>query len=289
MRIDAHHHFWDPAKYHYPWMEGAALDPIRRAYGPPDLAAELARADIDGSVLVQTVSSESETREFLRVAEATNFVLGVVGWVDLAAKDVDERLDAHSDAEGGRWLVGIRHQVHDESDERWLCRADVRRGLLAVQEHGLTYDLLLRAREIPAAVETVRDMPGLRFVVDHIAKPTITAGRDEVWAEGMKQLSELANVSVKISGMVTEADWANWTVADLRPFVAQVREWFGLERLIFGSDWPVCLLAAKSYHDVLGAACEALGEVSDEQADAVFGANAQAFYGLAKPPKAARE
>jgi L-fuconolactonase len=288
MRIDAHHHFWDPESYHYPWMAGTTLDPIRRAYGPQDLAGALASEGIDGTVLVQTVSAESETREFLRTADTTDFVLGVVGWVDLAAQDVSERLDAHNEAQGGRWLVGIRHQVHDEPDERWLCRADVRRGLLAIQEHGLTYDLLLRARELPAAVQTVREMPGLRFVVDHIAKPTIAAGRDEAWAEGMKQLSELANVSVKISGMVTEADWANWTVADLRLFVAQVREWFGVERLMFGSDWPVCLLAANSYHDVLRAAREALGDLSDEEADAVFGANAHAFYKLATPPKAAR-
>jgi L-fuconolactonase len=261
-------------------MEGAALDPIRRAYGPEELAGELARADIDGSVLVQTISSESETREFLRVAEATNFVLGVVGWVDLTAKDVDERLDALRNAEGGSWLVGIRHQVHDEADARWLCRPDVHRGLLAVQEHGLTYDLLLRAREIPAAIETVQAMPELQFVVDHIAKPTIAAGQDAPWAAGMKQLSELPNVSVKLSGMITEADWTDWTFADLRPFVAQVREWFGIERLMYGSDWPVCLLAANGYRDVLDATRSALGVLSDGEAQAVFGVNAQAFYGL---------
>jgi L-fuconolactonase len=286
MRVDAHHHFWDPARYEYPWMEGSALDPIRRAYGPADLASELQRAGIDGTVLVQTLSSETETREFLRTAEATEFVLGVVGWVDLTTEDVGARLDAHRDAEGGRWLVGIRHQVHDEEDARWLCRPDVRRGLLAVQERGLTYDLLLRAREISAAIETVGDMPGLRFVVDHIAKPTIAVGEDVAWATGMEQLSELPNVSVKLSGMVTEADWANWTVEDLRPFVQQVREWFGVERLMFGSDWPVCLLAADGYQAVLDAYRGAVGELSDDQADAIFGANATSFYGLAKRQEA---
>jgi L-fuconolactonase len=280
MRVDAHHHFWDPAKYDYPWMVGSALDPIRRAFGPVDLEGELARAGIDGSVLVQTVSSESETREFLRIAESTDFVLGVVGWVDLTAADVAERLDALLAQSGGRWLVGIRHQVHDEEDARWLCREEVRRGLRAVQMRGLTYDLLVRAREIPAAIETVSAMPDLPFVVDHIAKPTILEGSDPTWAVGMEQLSALPNVSLKVSGMITEADWNHWSVADLRPFVANVRNWFGTDRLMFGSDWPVCLLAANGYSEVLDAVRDSLGELSDDEAQAVFGANAQAFYGL---------
>jgi L-fuconolactonase len=280
MRVDAHQHFWDPASYHYPWMEGAALDPIRHAFGPGDFESELVRAGIDASILVQTLASESETREFLRVARDTNFVMGVVGWVDLMADEVGERLDALIAAPGGRWLVGIRHQVHDEEDPRWLCREDVRRGLQAVQMRGLTYDLLVRAREIPAAIETVEAMPDLHFVVDHIAKPTIKAGTDPAWEIGMKKFSSLPHVSLKVSGMVTEADWANWTVADLLPFVGQVMEWFGVERLMFGSDWPLCLLAASGYLEVLDATREALGELSDVEAQAVFGANAQSFYGL---------
>ncbi len=280
MRIDAHHHFWDPASYHYPWMEGEALDSIRRVFGREDLESELLRAGIDGSVLVQTLSSESETREFLRVARETNFVLGVVGWVDLTADDVGDQLDAHIDAPGGSWLVGIRHQVHDEEDPRWLCREDVRRGLRVVQERGLTYDLLVRARELPAAIETVNALPDLHFVVDHIAKPTIAAGTDSAWDVDMRQLSRTPNVSVKLSGMVTEADWTRWSVDDLRPFVSQVVDWFGTERLMFGSDWPVCLLAANAYGDVVDATREALGELSNDETQAVFGANAQSFYGL---------
>jgi L-fuconolactonase len=282
MRVDAHHHFWDPAKYHYPWMEGSELDRIRRAFGPADLEGELEKAGIDGSVLVQTVSDESETREFLRIAQATDFVLGVVGWTDLTSPDVGERLDALKGSTGGRWLVGIRHQVHDEVDAEWLCREDVRRGLRAVQTRGLTYDLLVRARELPAAIETVSAMPDLRFVVDHIAKPTISAGSDPLWDIGMVRLSALPHVSLKLSGMVTEADWAHWAVADLRPFAEKVREWFGIERLMFGSDWPVCLLAVDEYSEVLDAAQEALGELSFDEDQAVFGANAQAFYGLSE-------
>jgi L-fuconolactonase len=285
MRVDAHQHFWDPSKHLYPWMDGEALDPVRRAFAPDDLASELKQARIDGTVLVQTVSSEDETHEFLRMAEATDFVYGVVGWVDLTADDVGERLDRLSDGDGGDWLVGIRHQVHDEPDARWLCRPDVRNGLAAVQQRGLAYDLLLRAREIPAAIDTVQALPDLRFVIDHIAKPTIALGYDAPWAENMEKLSGLPNVSVKISGMVTEADWDTWSVADLAPFVERVRDWFGTDRLLFGSDWPVCLLAASSYEEVVDAALGALGDLSASESEAVFGNNAQAFYGLQASPE----
>jgi L-fuconolactonase len=280
MRVDSHHHFWDPAKFHYPWMEGAALDPVRRAFGPDDLEPELKQARVDGTVLVQTVSSEEETRQLLQVAKATDFVYGVVGWVDLTADDVGERLDRFRENDAGNWLVGIRHQVHDEEDPRWLCRADVRKGLSAAQKRGLTYDLLLRAREIPAAIETVQVLPELRFAVDHIAKPTIAKGHDARWDEGIAELSLLPNVSVKLSGMVTEADWGSWSVADLSPFVERIRDWFGTDRLMFGSDWPVCLLAADNYGEVLDATRDALGDLSMSEAEAIFGNNAQAFYGL---------
>ena len=158
-RIDAHHHFWDPRRYSYPWMQGAALDPVRRAFGPADLAPLLKVAGIDGTVLVQTVSDEAETREFLEVAAATPFVRGVVGWVDLTSPDVGDALDALASGPGGDRLVGIRHQVHDESDAGWLRRDDVRRGLAAVAERGLAYDILVRARELPAATDTVAGAP----------------------------------------------------------------------------------------------------------------------------------
>jgi len=180
---------------------------------------------------------------------------------------------------GGDRLVGIRHQVHDESDPRWLCRADVRHGLEAVREHGLAYDLLVRARELPAAIETVRALPDLQFVLDHIAKPRISEGKDPEWREHMPGLAALPNVAVKLSGMVTEANWASWTPADLQPFVASVVDWFGIERLLFGSDWPVCLLAA-SYEGVVRGLEEALGPVSPGVAARIFGLNAASLYRL---------
>src|SRR5579863_7417000 len=148
-RVDAHHHFWDPARYSYPWMADAAMDPVRRAFTPDDLRGALGAARIDGTVLVQTLSSPQETREFLALAAATGFVHGVVGWVDLTSASISDDLDALLDGPDGRWLVGVRHQVHDEPDPAWLARADVRRGLAAVEAHGLAYDLLVRARELP--------------------------------------------------------------------------------------------------------------------------------------------
>lgn len=285
-RIDAHQHFWDPARYSYPWMAGDAMDPVRRAFAPDDLRGTLGEEQIDGTVLVQTLSSAQETREFLHLAAATAFVHGVVGWVDLTSPGVADDLDALLDGPAGRWLIGLRHQVHDEPDPDWLARADVRRGLAAVQARGLTYDLLIRPRELPAAVDTVRNFPGLQFVLDHIAKPRIADGRDDPWSQRMPALAAQPNVAVKLSGMVTEADWATWSVPALRPFVSKVVEWFGVRRLMFGSDWPVCLLAG-SYHAVLAGLIAALPAMSPAELDQVLGMNALRTYQLGKSTAAA--
>jgi L-fuconolactonase len=278
-RIDAHQHFWDPARYSYPWMAGDAMDPVRRMFAPSDLQGPLREANIDGTILVQTLSSLSETRDFLELAATVDFIYGVVGWVDLTSPTVDDDLDALLDGPTGRWLVGIRHQVHDEPDPDWLRRADVRRGLAAVQRRGLAYDLLLRARELPAAADTVRSIPDLQFVLDHIAKPRISAGHDDLWTQRMPALAAAPNVAVKLSGMVTEANWSSWSSEDLRPFVEQVVQWFGSGRLLFGSDWPVCLLAG-SYHDVVSALTAALAPTSPTELAQVFGGNAQRVYRL---------
>jgi L-fuconolactonase len=282
-RIDAHHHFWDPARYSYPWMTGAAMSPVRRPFGPGDLRGLLQREHIDGTVLIQTISSPRETREFLDLAANTDFVRGVVGWVDLTSRSVADDLDELLEGPTGRWLVGIRHQVHDEPDPDWLSRADVRRGLAAVGDRDLAYDVLIRARELPAAVTTVRQFPGLRFVLDHIAKPRIVDGRDGPWAKHMPALAGQPNVAVKLSGMVTEAGWSTWSANDLRPFISQVVEWFGTDRLMFGSDWPVCLLAG-SYHDVRQGLYDALPALSDSELEQIIGGNAQRAYHLYDAP-----
>jgi L-fuconolactonase len=201
----------------------------------------------------------------------------VVGWVDLTAPSVGDDLDELLGGPSGRRLVGIRHQVHDEPDPDWLGRADVRRGLAAVQSRGLAYDLLVRARELPAATDVVRQFPRLRFVLDHIAKPRIDQGRDDAWTLGMPALAAEPNVSVKLSGMVTEADWASWTPDDLRPFVGRVVDWFTPRRLLFGSDWPVCLLAG-SYGSVLAGLTAALPALSPSELEQVFGGNAARAY-----------
>jgi L-fuconolactonase len=278
--VDAHHHFWlDPSSDKYPWMTDE-LAVIRRPFGPDDLRPLLLANGVDRTVLVQTRSSLEESLEFLSLAAESGFVAGVVAWVDLTDTGVASRIAELKASPHGHLLVGIRHQVHDEADPDWLRRDGVRRGLQAVAEAGLVYDLLVKEPQLPAAVDTARALPDLKFVVDHIAKPRIARGpEDPGWAEGMASFSELANVTCKLSGMVTEAHWADWTIDDLAPYVARVRGWFGEGRLLFGSDWPVCLLAA-GYDRVTAAMRELLADLPEEARSAVFGGNATRVYGL---------
>jgi L-fuconolactonase len=279
--VDSHHHFWDPARADYPWMTDK-LAAIRRAFGPDDLRSLLAATGIERSILVQTRSSPEETVEFLAIAAAEPFVAGVIGWLDLTGTDPGEEIAALRALPGGDRLVGIRHQVHDEPDPDWLARSDVRRGLRAIADAGLVYDLLVRARELPAALDVARSMPDARLVVDHIAKPPIATGELEPWASLVRSFRDLDNVACKISGMVTEADWASWRTSDLRPYVDVVLETFGPGRVLFGSDWPVCLLAA-SYERVVKTARELLDPLSESERGAAFGENAIDVYGLAAP------
>lgn len=278
MIVDAHHHFWDPRTADYPWLTDE-LAAIRRPFGPDDLAPLLNATAVNRTVLVQTRSSVDETRDFLAVAAATPFVAGVVGWVDLSADDVGATIDALRAGPGGNRLVGIRHQVHDEADPDWLRRADVRRGIAAVGQAGLAYDLLVRPRELPSALETVRDLPDVRFVIDHLAKPEIANGALEPWASRLAPFGGLANAWCKVSGMVTEANWTSWRTEDFTPFVGHAVDVFGPERLLFGSDWPVCLLAA-SYERVHDLARETLAELSESEREGVFGGNAAEVYRL---------
>lgn len=272
--IDAHHHFWDPSRRDYPWM-GDELAAIRRPFGPENLAPLLAATGIDHSVVVQTVSSLDETREFLATAANTDFIAGVVGWVDLTNPLVGETLAELRSGAGGRYLVGIRHQVHDEPDPDWLLREDVRRGIKAVGDADLVYDLLVRTRELSAAAQLARRLPDQRFVLDHIGKPRIAAGpSDDEWEIAMAPLARCENVSCKLSGLVTEARWTEWTPGDLQPYVDRVLEWFGPQRCLFGSDWPVCLLAS-DYPQVVSTMRAMVGENND-----VFGRTAALVYRL---------
>lgn len=270
MIVDAHHHFWDPTRREYPWM-GDELAAIRRPFGPGELRPLLEDNGVDRTILVQTLSSLDETREFLETAAVSDFIDGVVGWVDLTSPSVDENLASLvSDL-----LVGIRHQVQDEADPEWLLRADVQRGIAAVGEAGLVYDLLVRTRELPAALQTVQRHRDVSFVIDHAAKPRIGGGSwDAEWERQLAPLSDEANVACKLSGLVTEADWKSWTPEQLGPYVRRVVGWFGADRCMFGSDWPVCLLAA-GYDQVMDAMQQILG-LNDQ----IFGGTARRVYGL---------
>ena len=276
--VDAHHHFWDPAAADYPWLSDE-LAPIRRAFGPADLAPLLGAAGIELSVLVQARSSLDETRQFLATAAAHPFIAGVVGWVDLASPALRDHLAALRAGAGGDRLVAVRHQVHDEPDPHWLARPDVRRGLREIKAAGLAYDLLVRTRELPAAIDTAAALPDLRFVLDHGAKPTIASGSREPWSALIRDLGRLDNVSCKLSGLVTEADWTSWAPDDLRPYSDTILEAFGPARLMFGSDWPVCLLAA-SYERVVETAMDLTGTLSATERARVFGGTAIETYGL---------
>lgn len=255
------------------------LASIRRRFGPEDLAPLLARTGVDRTILVQTRADVEETREFLATAATTPFVAGVVGWLDLTDAGIPEAIAALRRDPGGERLVGIRHQVHDEPDPAWLLRRDVRRGLAAVGSAGLVYDLLVRARELPAALETVRGLPDVRFVIDHLAKPPIRDAAMQPWADLMAPFGELPNVSCKVSGLVTEADWSGWQPDEIRPFVDHAIDVFDPGRILFGSDWPVCLVAA-TYDRVVELAQVLLGGFDDRERAAMMGGNAIRIYRL---------
>ncbi|TMR97458.1 amidohydrolase family protein [Nonomuraea basaltis] len=273
-RIDAHHHVWDLSVRPHAWLDPEPMAPIRRTFTLDDLAAPAAAAGVSRTVLVQVLPDLAETREFLALAAASDLVAGVVGWIDLTAPDAADVLAALPAG-----LVGVRHGVQSEPDPDWLKRPDVRRGLAAVEAAGLAYDLLTLPHQLPAAIDTVAARPGLTFVLDHLSKPPIASGELEPWRTRIRELAAHPNVYCKLSGMVTEADWAAWRVSDLRPYAETVLEAFGTERVMFGSDWPVCLLAAE-YERVFYAADELCAGLSEGERAEVFAGTARRAYGL---------
>ncbi|OWJ68991.1 amidohydrolase family protein [Inquilinus limosus] len=277
--IDAHQHFWDPDKGDYGWLSGP-FAPIRRVFAPDDLRPALQCHSVTGTVLVQTWNDLGETRDFLRAAAATDFVAGVVGWVDLTDPKVGDTLAELKAAPEGRWLVGIRHLIHEEADPNWLLRDDVRRGLRAVADAGLVYDLVPKLPHLPAALRTVADFPDLRFVLDHIAKPDIKGGGFEPWAALMRGFAQHRDhVWCKLSGMITEADWERWSPEDLKPYVAEALRIFGVNRCMFGTDWPVCLIAG-SYGQVVRALRSCLEPLTEAEQTQIFGRSAIEAYRL---------
>jgi L-fuconolactonase len=274
MRIDAHQHFWQYHPVRDAWITDD-MSVIRRDFLPADLEPELAAAGMDGCIAVQADQSPKETRFLLDLADRNPFIRGVVGWADLRAGDLREQLARLT---GEDRLCGIRHIVQAEPDD-FLTQPDVVRGIGMLGEFGLAFDILIYPRQLPAAFALVERLPQQRFVIDHMAKPEIRAGKLEPWAARMKELAGHPNVWCKVSGLVTEADWRDWRPAQMRPYLDSVFDAFGPDRLMFGSDWPVCLLAA-GYRDVLRLVDEYAGGLSTGERNGLFGLNALRFYGL---------
>ncbi|MZD06937.1 amidohydrolase family protein [Streptomyces sp. SID5785] len=271
--MDAHHHVWDLSVRDQDWITGPDLAPIRRDFAMTDLAPQAIAEGVGATVLVQTVTVAEETPEFLALAARDPLVEAVVGWTDLTRPDVPDALAALREAPGGRHLAGIRHQVQGEPDPAWLLRPDVTRGLAAVADAGLVYDLVVLPHQLPACVRAAARHPGLTFVLDHAGKPPIASGEREPWATDLRALAALPNTVCKLSGLVTEADPKSWTVEALRPYADTVLDAFGPGRVMFGSDWPVCTLAA-SYGEVMRAARELAGGADEE----VFAGTARRVY-----------
>ena len=280
MIIDAHHHVWDPTARQHDWL--AELPALQRRFGLDDFAEVSEAEQIGASVLVQVLAETGETEEFLALAGRGNVVAAVVGWADLAGPDVATEIARLRGLPGGDRLAGIRHLVQDEPDAGWLDRPEVRRGLRAAGAAGLCYDLLIHPGQLPAALRVTGDLDDVRFVLDHGGKPAIETGLVEPWARQVAELASRPNVTCKLSGLVTEAG-PGWEPAQIAPYAGWLLDCFGPGRLMFGSDWPVCTLAA-TYGQVVALARALVGgRLSPAETDAVFGQNAAGVYGL-RPP-----
>ena len=278
MHIDAHQHFWIYDQREYGWIEDS-MAALRRDFLPADLKSELEGNGFHGCVAVQARQTLEETRWLLELAERAPFILGVVGWVDLRSARL--RFELKSFAQEPK-LVGIRHIVQSEPDERFLLQPDFLRGIAMLEEFDLAYDILIHTRHLPVAAEFVARFPRQRFVLDHMAKPPIKSGAVDEWARGIRELAAFPNVYCKVSGLVTEADWQGWTPEDLRPYLDVAFECFGASRLMIGSDWPVCTVAGP-YARVMDVAKDYLGKYSAEEREGVLGGNAAAFWRLKRP------
>lgn len=275
VHIDAHQHYWVYNRAEYDWID-ESMAALRRDFLPEDLAPELACGGFDGSVTVQTRQTLEETRWLLELAERSQKILGVVGWVNLCSRECRSQLEAFSKHPK---LVGIRHIVQSEPDERFLLRPDFLRGIALLEEFDLAYDILIYSHHLCVAAEFVERFPRQRFVLDHLAKPPIKDHEIDVWAEGIHRIAAFPNVFCKISGMVTEADWQRWTAEDINPYLDVAFESFGPARLMIGSDWPVCLVASP-YGRVMDVATRYLQSRASDEREAVLGGNAQRFWRL---------
>lgn len=276
-RIDAHQHFWQLSKpFDYRWLDDPKLAGIRRDYLPSDLRPHLDAHGIEGSICVQTQHDLAENHWMLEMCRDHAFLKGVVGWVDLASPDCADQLA--SMRQNARF-VGVRHVVQDEPDENFLVRPEILRGLGTLEKAGVPFDVLIYVKHLRHVPTLARLMPQLKMVIDHVAKPEIAHGGFSAWRDAFAACGAFPNVFCKLSGMVTEADWANWSPADLKPYIDEALEVFGPDRLMYGSDWPVCELAA-SYGQVHDALETNLAALSESEKSAIFSGTARAFYSL---------
>lgn len=277
LTIDAHQHFWQLSRpFDYSWLDAPANAPIRRDYLPEHLEPLLRAAHVDRTVFVQTQHNVEENRWVLSLAERNPFIAGVVGWVDLVSEACEEQL---LEFRANPKFAGVRHVTQDEPDDDFLIRPAVLRGLKVLEKHGVPFDLLLYVKHLRHVPTLARHLPSLPLVIDHLAKPYIREHRMDDWLPAFRAAAAFPNVHCKLSGMITEADWQRWTVADLKPYVQTALEAFGPGRCLFGSDWPVCELAG-TYEQVSHALREALGPLSDSERDQIFGDTARRFYRL---------
>ncbi len=279
--IDAHQHFWDLKVFPQEWLGVPAHRPIRRNFLPKDLAPLLRKCGVDRTVFVQTKHDTDENRWVLSLAEETPWVAGVVGWVDLASPACEEQVlefRRHPKA------VGVRHIVQDEPDDDFIIRPAMLRGLKVLEKHGVPFDLLFFVKHLHHAATIARLFPGVPLVIDHLAKPLISEHRVLGWLDDFRAAARFPNVSCKLSSMITQADWKRWTPADLKPYVVAALELFGPDRLMFGSDWPVCLLAG-TYAEWIGALREILSTLSKAEQARIFGGTAARFYRLKGDPR----
>jgi L-fuconolactonase len=275
MRLDSHQHFWRYNSAEHVWMTDE-MAVLKRDFLPGDLKPLLAAAGFDGCVSVQARQNLEETRWLLELADENDFIKGVVGWVDLRSPELRGQLELFSKRPK---FVGVRHVVHDEPDDEFMLGADFRRGIAQLREFGLTYDLLLFPRHLPVAVKLVEEFPGQPFVLDHIAKPRIGEGVLSPWSEDLRELAKFPSVCCKLSGMVTEAKWRRWLPDDFRRFLDSVVGAFGPERVMIGSDWPVCTLSG-DYGPTMRIVMDYAGQFPDEVREGILGGNCARFYSI---------
>ena len=273
--IDSHQHFWQVGRFDYPWMS-SDLGVLYRDYLPHDLSPLLEQNGINQTVLVQASNSVAESRWLLELADANSFIAGVVGWVDLMSADVEAQLREFI---GHPKFKGARHLVESEPNDDWLVQPAVLSGLKRLAAYGLSFDLLVHTRHLKYVPRVKESCSELALVIDHLAKPPIARNEIKEWSQALAPVAKSSNIYCKLSGLVTEANWNSWQTEDLRPFVNCALELFGAERMMFGSDYPVCLLAA-SYDRVLGSFQEILKDLSDSEREKIFSANAAKFYRL---------